>query len=483
MLSEAEICGLYHNLLGRAPEGLDTIYAFQNYYETLESGRRAILLSTEFANFFARQTGQILNLEHNLAASLSLFFMNRQQQVKELPTENVALCSKMQNFYSNRDKSYLAIAIGHAAYDSLGDLIPLGGHGSAILHIAPEFPLSRPSVVQTLDGTTIFQLGSDASAVASILVAIGRPLNAVYLLDSSAIPKWIDMLRRHFADVAVIVVGQDQSDFDAGPVHREITERHHCETLVSVDGLRISQVGGWLLPVAYQEPTRPYLTPLKENYPSLAIASIVRNEERSLANMLRSTLGLASYYAILDTGSTDRTLDVARSFLSASGAPHWLAQRDRADFDNSFSVMRNAVLGQIPSWVSWVLMLDADEEVVPEDFEPLLRLARDTMTNGPLCFALPRYNFATPDKSGIVLGYPDIQIRLLRNTDDRRVFYTGRIHETVKSVPFGTVPLDAFSVGGPRGGPHIHHLVRRFRTSEEEADKQAFYNSLSEQRL
>jgi hypothetical protein len=34
-------------------------------------------------------------------------------------------------------------------------------------------------------------------------------------------------------------------------------------------------------------------------------------------------------------------------------------------------------------------------------------------------------------------------------------------------------------MGGDRGGPHIHHLVRRYRSPEEEARKQVYYREIA----
>jgi hypothetical protein len=53
------------------------------------------------------------------------------------------------------------------------------------------------------------------------------------------------------------------------------------------------------------------------------------------------------------------------------------------------------------------------------------------------------------------------------------------VHETVRGPQAGQPPLDAAAMGGDRGGPHLHHLVRRFRTPEQEARKQDFYRDIA----
>ena len=241
-------------------------------------------------------------------------------------------------------------------------------------------------------------------------------------------------------------------------------------------GFRLHHFGGWLLPVSYAPPARVPALPDLSAYPRLAVAAIVRDEAVCIENMLRSVMGLASFVAVLDTGSLDATPALAQDFLRASGVPFAFAQRSHVSFDDDFSAMRNAALDMVPESVDWVLMLDADEELVPEDFEMMLRLAAQ---GGHDAYALPRYNFAGADKSGEVVTYPDRQVRLLRHCRVPPIRYEGRVHETVRAIYAGRPPLDEAAMGGSRGGPHIHHLVRRFRTAEEEERKQAFYRGIA----
>jgi hypothetical protein len=130
----------------------------------------------------------------------------------------------------------------------------------------------------------------------------------------------------------------------------------------------------------------------------------------------------------------------------------------------------------VPPGIDWVLMLDADEELAPEDHAALLALIADGRHDA---YALPRYNFPGADKSGVMVAYPDRQVRLLRHGKGSRIGYSGVVHETVRGVPTGFPPLDCSAMGGSRGGPHIHHLVRRFRTPEQEERKQAFYREIA----
>jgi hypothetical protein len=331
------------------------------------------------------------------------------------------------------------------------------------------------------DGTTVFRMGGDAAGIAAFLANNGRRVDALYLLDRSAGPDWVDQLRVHFTEPALVVIGRAGDRFDPAAVNQAVRHAHNCETLIEWRGLLLNQVGGWRLPVTYEPPAAPPPAPKREAFPSLAVAAIVCNEAICVENMLRSAAPIASFFAVLDTGSSDATPAIAQRYLAESGIAYAFDRQDRAAiFGNDFSAMRNAALAMVPDWIDWVLMLDADEEIVAEDLPALLALIAQANAQGAECFAMPRYNFRHADKSDEVMSYPDMQRRLLRNTKDRRVRYSGAVHETVASTPYVKLPLDAGAIGGPRGGPHIHHLVRRFRTAEEEDRKQAFYREIAQ---
>lgn len=92
----------------------------------------------------------------------------------------------------------------------------------------------------------------------------------------------------------------------------------------------------------------------------LSVCLIVRNEERFLGGCLRSIRDLADEILVVDTGSTDRTVEIARSHG---------AQVDSFAWCNDFSAARNAGLAKARG--DWVLILDADEELMPADREVL----------------------------------------------------------------------------------------------------------------
>jgi hypothetical protein len=84
--------------------------------------------------------------------------------------------------------------------------------------------------------------------------------------------------------------------------------------------------------------------------PSVELSMIVKNGAASLKRCLESVAGLVDRIVVGDTGSTDDSLVVARSFG---------AEILRVPWQNDFSHARNAVLQH--SRCDWILVLDADE--------------------------------------------------------------------------------------------------------------------------
>lgn len=94
---------------------------------------------------------------------------------------------------------------------------------------------------------------------------------------------------------------------------------------------------------------------------SLGLAMIVRNEAETLPSCLASIQGFVDQVVIVDTGSTDQTVKIAQA---------WGAEVIEWAWQNDFSKARNISLGPIQT--DWVLVLDADEALVPE-IQPQIR--------------------------------------------------------------------------------------------------------------
>jgi len=143
--------------------------------------------------------------------------------------------------------------------------------------------------------------------------------------------------------------------------------------------------------------------------PRISVCLIVRNEEKFLDACLASVRGLADEIIVVDTGSTDRTVDIAREHR---------AQVHHFAWCDDFGAARNAAL--LHATGDWVLMLDADE-TLPESSHAALR--RLIVEPAVMAWRLPIMDHGSEDQGCSYVP------RLFRNAP--ALFYLGRIHEQV----------------------------------------------------
>jgi glycosyltransferase involved in cell wall biosynthesis len=97
--------------------------------------------------------------------------------------------------------------------------------------------------------------------------------------------------------------------------------------------------------------------------PSISLCMVVKNEAARIGACLNSVQSLVDEIVVVDTGSTDRTKDVARIFGARIFEYQW---------NNDFASARNYGLDQVIG--DWVLILDADEIIAAQDHDYLRKL-------------------------------------------------------------------------------------------------------------
>ncbi|MDO8142609.1 MAG: tetratricopeptide repeat protein, partial [Candidatus Brocadiales bacterium] len=111
-------------------------------------------------------------------------------------------------------------------------------------------------------------------------------------------------------------------------------------------------------------------TPSNNGRPSLSACMIVKNEEKFLAQCLKSIRDAVDEIIIVDTGSTDRTVEIAQSFGAKVYHHPWR---------NSFSEARNHSLNY--ATCDWILQIDADEALDQADIPLLHKLIQTDSYN------------------------------------------------------------------------------------------------------
>src|SRR5580698_8175120 len=91
-------------------------------------------------------------------------------------------------------------------------------------------------------------------------------------------------------------------------------------------------------------------------YLPVSVIIPVRNEARNLSRCLESLRGAGEIY-VIDSGSTDETADIARSFG---------AKVVQFDYSGGWPKKRQWAMDTLPLAYDWILLLDADEVLTPE---------------------------------------------------------------------------------------------------------------------
>ncbi|MEK6968440.1 MAG: glycosyltransferase [Nanoarchaeota archaeon] len=151
---------------------------------------------------------------------------------------------------------------------------------------------------------------------------------------------------------------------------------------------------------------------------------IVKDEENMLAGCLSSIKSISDEIIIVDTGSKDSTMQIAKKFGSKTYNFTW---------NGDFSAARNYSLSKASN--EWILVIDADEILESQDAAGIKKLVthnefdafsviQRTYTDDSVDLAFvklknKRYGFS---------GYFDVEvIRLFRNNNSYK--YSGKVHE------------------------------------------------------
>ncbi len=201
---------------------------------------------------------------------------------------------------------------------------------------------------------------------------------------------------------------------------------------------------------------------------------IVKNESARLQDCLDSVGDLASELCIVDTGSSDNTLEIARE-AGAKISVFLLC--------DSFADARNESLRLCKE--DWIFVLDADEVIASEDHAKLRRLAQ-----GPqdCCYRFVTRNYTNnrdtvdftpcaaddPFARGFAGWYPSIKVRLFPNENQAR--FEGNVHEMVDES------LEKLGIRALDTEVPIHHYGQS-RGAAEIREKQAKYLDMGHQKI
>lgn len=207
----------------------------------------------------------------------------------------------------------------------------------------------------------------------------------------------------------------------------------------------------------------------------ISFCIFVRDEELNIGPAIESVLPIVSEVVVVDTGSIDRTLAIAREYTN---------RVYKIPFNNDFGNLRTMTAHLALS--KWVLMIDADERIMSQDwhiFEKLINQPETTKeSNYELdeagnvvtdSWALPRMRWADKSMTEQIEKdvYPDWQVRLFKNHPNKRISFRRRVHETIT----GCVRTEK-SIAGPI----IHHFQGTGKDLARKEQRKLLYTQLRE---
>lgn len=168
--------------------------------------------------------------------------------------------------------------------------------------------------------------------------------------------------------------------------------------------------------------------------PLLSIGMIVKNEERCLEKCLKALEPLRQAIpcelVIADTGSTDKTVEIANKYADIVFYFKWI---------NDFSAARNAVMDKCNG--KWYLTVDADEYLLP-DVSEIVAFLKSPLSSQKTFATITQRNYNDIDMKGT---YSDFNaLRMTRMNSGNR--YGGTIHEAFHVTKLETVQILANTI-------------------------------------
>lgn len=185
----------------------------------------------------------------------------------------------------------------------------------------------------------------------------------------------------------------------------------------------------------------------EDSQPFVSLCMIVKNESRHLPRCLASVQPYVDEMVVVDTGSTDGTPAIAAQFGAKVRYFEWC---------DDFAAARNYALSLVTG--DWVLVVDADEELIveSEDFLEQIRVNPEVIA---YLIARTEANHATSMTS--------LQIeRLFKNLPEIR--YTARFHEQLRYQNRG---FSKNQVGYLEGCRLLHHGNSRQEVEQKVIDR------------
>ena len=148
--------------------------------------------------------------------------------------------------------------------------------------------------------------------------------------------------------------------------------------------------------------------------PTISLCMIVKNEETYIARCLDSVAALVDEIIIVDTGSTDRTLDIVSGYTSKVYSYPW---------KDDFSAARNESFSK--ATMDYCMWMDADDVIEESQRDPFLQLKQSLSPDTDI--VMMKYHTSFDEAGKPSFSY--FRERWIRN--DPRYRWIGAVHEVI----------------------------------------------------
>ncbi|QOR36420.1 glycosyltransferase [Clostridium sp. 'deep sea'] len=166
---------------------------------------------------------------------------------------------------------------------------------------------------------------------------------------------------------------------------------------------------------------------------SISLCMIVKNEELNLPSNLQQATKYVDEIVIIDTGSSDNTIAIAKKYGAIVKEISW---------KNDFAKARNEAIKHASK--DWILVLDADEILYAKEGLKLKDFLKQEYVKKIDGFIVTVCNYIEPNNT--VSAEKNKSLRLFRNNNI--IKYEGKVHEQVKGYSkISEIPLIIYHSG------------------------------------
>lgn len=153
---------------------------------------------------------------------------------------------------------------------------------------------------------------------------------------------------------------------------------------------------------------------------TLSVCIIARNEEKNISKCLESIQNIADEIILVDTGSVDNTINIAKNFN---------AKIIEVPFENNFSLARNKAIENASK--DWIFFIDCDEIIDTSQFYKF----KEILDNNKLGFKLELVNIINnkPYSSNYL-------VRIIKNNSG--FYYYGKFNEKLMNSLYKEAYID-----------------------------------------